>query len=523
MPTLASIVNQAQRDSSAELLKKVLAQQEVPEDGEKTGGGGKPPPSPAPSAATTLTEMKPEKIGFDTPEVIEAIFMHCLIWTMAGPLKLEDQYIVDEAIKTLSGLPNLDEGEGMPSVNPGVIPSHFPHLLDYMFDLEEFKWVAWRRLVPEYVYRNDLPYPEILVPTVETVRLEWILKENFLLNRPILIVGDTGTSKTATALATIQSLNPETTTSLVINFSSRTTAKDVLRSLNANVEKRSKGVYGPMPGKKLIVFIDDLNMPQEDTYGTQQPIALMRMILGRGGLFEQGKDLVWRSLKDMTYMGGMGPPGGGRRSLDPRFTSFFSLFYCLQPSADSLTKIFGSIISGYFSNGFSKKLQSMVEGLTQMSIESYFIIKEKMLPTPAKFHYTFNLRDISRLFQGMCQASPDRFKGPKKILRLWRHEALRSYYDRLINDTDRNTVMGILHETMDKYFPGDIAYALMDPLIFGDYWSAALEEETKFYEDIQDYDVCKAVAEEVCAFILLPIPTPPSTHETDSCVPEFLV
>ncbi|VDL92009.1 unnamed protein product [Schistocephalus solidus] len=510
LPSLSSAVNQAQRDSSAELLKKVLAQQEVPEEGDRPGV--KPPPSPAPSAATTVTEMKTEKLGFDTPEVIEAIFMHCLLWTMAGPLKLEDQYTVDEAIKMLSGLPNLDEGEGMPSVNPGVIPSHYPHLLDYMFDLEEFKWVCWRRLVPEYVYRNDLPYPEILVPTVETVRLEWILKENFLpftarltpntisvsqLNRPILIVGDTGTSKTATALATIQSLNPETTTSLVINFSSRTTAKDVLRSLNANVEKRSKGVYGPMPGKKLIVFIDDLNMPQEDTYGTQQPIALMRMILGRGGLFEQGKDLVWRSLKDMTYMGGMGPPGGGRRSLDPRFVSFFSLFYCLQPSADSLTKIFGSIISGYFSNGFSKKLQSMVEGLTQMSIESYFAIKEKMLPTPAKFHYTFNLRDISRLFQGMCQATPDRFKGPKKILRLWRHEALRSYYDRLINDVDRSTVMGILHETMEKYFPGDIAYALMDPLIFGDYWSAGLEEEAKFYEDIQDYDVCKAVAEEL--------------------------
>ncbi len=76
------------------------------------------------------------------------------------------------------------------------------------------------------------------------------------------MVGETGTSKTATALSTVQGMNPETTCSLVINFSSNTTSKDVLRSLNANVEKRAKGVYGPMPGKKLIVFIDDLNMPQ---------------------------------------------------------------------------------------------------------------------------------------------------------------------------------------------------------------------------------------------------------------------
>lgn len=260
------------------------------------------------------------------------------------------------------------------------------------------------------------------------------------MNRPLLLVGETGTSKTATTLSTIASLNPEVTCSLVINFSSRTSSKDVLRSINANVEKRAKGVYGPMPGKKLIVFIDDLNMPQEDTYGTQQPIALMRMILERGGLFEQGKDLVWRALKDMTYVGGMGPPGGGRRSLDPRFVSFFSIFNCLPPSGDSLRKIFGSILAGHFALGFTRKVQAMVDDLTSMSINTYFEIKNRLLPTPTKFHYTFNLRDISRAFQGMCQATPGRFKGPKKVLRLWRHEILRCFYDRLISDVDREMV-----------------------------------------------------------------------------------
>lgn len=216
------------------------------------------------------------------------------------------------------------------------------------------------------------------------------------------MVGETGTSKTATALSTIQGMNPDTITSLTINFSSRTTSSDVLRMINANVEKRAKGVYGPMPGKKLIVFLDDLNMPQvkthictykasfcsksamtiivfiltqqEDAYGTQQPIALMRMILGRGGLFEQGKDLVWKSLKDMTYVGGMGPPGGGRRSLDPRFVSFFSVFHCLPPSTESLRKIFGGILHGHLTMGFSKKLLAMAPSITQMSIDCYMYV-----------------------------------------------------------------------------------------------------------------------------------------------------
>ena len=49
---------------------------------------------------------------------------------------------------------------------------------------------------------------------------------------------------------------------LNINFSSRTTSMDVQRNLEANVEKRTKDTYGPPMGKRLLVFMDDMNMPQ---------------------------------------------------------------------------------------------------------------------------------------------------------------------------------------------------------------------------------------------------------------------
>lgn len=49
---------------------------------------------------------------------------------------------------------------------------------------------------------------------------------------------------------------------LNMSFSSRTTSLDVQRNLETNVEKRTKDTYGPTPGKRLIIFIDDMNMPQ---------------------------------------------------------------------------------------------------------------------------------------------------------------------------------------------------------------------------------------------------------------------
>ena len=72
---------------------------------------------------------------------------------------------------------------------------------------------------------------------------------------------------------------------LLVNFSSRTTSMDVQRNLEANVEKRTKDTYGPPPGKRLLIFVDDMNMPQVDTYGTQQPIALLKLLLERGKCF----------------------------------------------------------------------------------------------------------------------------------------------------------------------------------------------------------------------------------------------
>ncbi|KAA3673650.1 dynein heavy chain, axonemal, partial [Paragonimus westermani] len=124
-------------------------------------------------------------------------------------------------------------------------------------------------------------------------------------------------------------------------------------------------------------------------------------------------------------------------------------------------------------------------------------IQTELLPTPLKFHYTFNLRELSRLLQGLLQSSPERFKGPKKFLRLWRHECLRVFRDRMVDEEDVATINNIILSHMNNAFSDEVNYASMDPILFGDYWAVASEQDPRLYEDMQDYEVCKAIVEEL--------------------------
>lgn len=132
-------------------------------------------------------------------------------------------------------------------------------------------------------------------------------------------------------------------------------------------------------------------------------------------------------------------PGGGRNEVDPRFISLFSVFNITFPSEDSLLHIFNSILEGH-TRPFSVEVRKIVPKIGKITLSLYKSIVNDLPPTPSKFHYIFNLRDLSRIYNGLVLTTPERFQTAAQMIRVWRNETMRVISDRLIIVDDKQLV-----------------------------------------------------------------------------------
>ncbi len=125
------------------------------------------------------------------------------------------------------------------------------------------------------------------------------------------------------------------------------------------------------------------------------------------------------------------------------------------PEASESVKenIFESIVIGFLKEyGFADQVQKCGNIAVAATIEMYSQITQGLLPTPSKFHYIFNLRDISKVFQGILMTRPKGVSDANKFTNLWIHETCRVFADRLINEEDREFFREKIIEILDHKF-----------------------------------------------------------------------
>eukprot|EP01135_Chromosphaera_perkinsii_P001002 Nk52_evm16s156 gene=Nk52_evmTU16s156 len=393
------------------------------------------------------------------------VLLFSLIWSFGGCLSETEKDQFDALIR------NLIETK----LNIAKLPPEYT-VFHYYLDFDNGNFYSWDIMKPKrgkYEKAEELT----IVPTIDTISTTFMLNLYLEENQPCFLVGPTGVGKSCIAKSVLkekQTVNSETFHWFSLQLSVQSSCAMVQKTMEKKMTKKSKGALSGPGGKMVSFFVDDVNMPMPEASGAQPVIELFRQILDHKGFYNRAK-FYWSAIDNLTLLTAGGPPGGGRNDVTLRFSRHFNTLAIHEPSVQTLESIFKTILGeGLEAQKFPSSVTSLTNAVVGGSVAFYNSLREQLLPTPSRPLYTFNMRDLRKVFEGILQADSSGIAGKEHILKLTFHETCRVYHDRLNSDKDRE----LFFEIFSEYAHGFLNWTLssgsfreLSSICFGDFYS----------------------------------------------------
>ncbi|XP_068610643.1 dynein axonemal heavy chain 9 [Brachionichthys hirsutus] len=385
--------------------------------------------------------LTPENAPADCAnELYELYFVFAAVWAFGGAM-FQDQ-LVDYRVEFSKWW--VAEFKSIKFPSQGTV-------FDYYIDPESKKFEPWSKMVPKFEMDADTPLQACLVHTTETIRVRYFMDRLLERRMPIMLVGNAGTGKSVLVGDKLGSLDAEKYAIKNVPFNFYTTSAMLQAVLEKPLEKKAGRNYGPPGSRRLIYFIDDLNMPEVDAYGTVQPHTLIRQHMDYNHWYDRNK-LLLKEIHSVQYVSCMNPTAGSF-TINPRLQRHFSVFALSFPGAEALSTIYTSILSQHLQGeGFSATLQRNCPTVVQLALALHQRVSSTFLPTAVKFHYIFNLRDLSNIFQGILFCTGECLKAPLDLLKIYLHESNRVYRDKLVEQQDFHVFDKLQADTVKKFY-----------------------------------------------------------------------
>ncbi|XP_053595266.1 dynein axonemal heavy chain 7 [Microplitis demolitor] len=433
----------------------------------------------------------------------QAAMILSTVWGVSGTLDRDSHHKFNEFLTEIW----KNENSSLPipeSITRDIIllPSEDIHDSFYVFRGKGH----WKTFAEELKTENPIEtcsITQMVVPTTDTIKYQRLFHQHIKHNKRFLLYGATGTGKSFYIQDLMTNKLHEKYIPNLITFTTHTTAV-LAQELVISKLQRRKRHYSPGNGNSCVVFIDDVNMPAKEAYGAQPAIELLRQMFDHDYWYDS-KDPEKITVSDTLFICAMSPPGGSRQEIYHRFLRHFNLLTINNFSDESICRIFSTIANmGFKRNGFASDVNVTANLIVNATLEIFKRAINDLRPTPAKSHYAFNLRDFTRVITGCVMIKKESIESRSTFTRLWVHETLRVFGDRLVDSADnswlfdqlKQIVSRVMKESFESVFNDlpkendQLTEKSLRSLIFGTFMDDSLDKK---YEEVTSMELFQQI------------------------------
>lgn len=428
---------------------------------------------------------------------LQASFIFSVCWGIGGLLTTDSKEKFEEYYKEF-WRGEIPIPESMEKIDVSI-PTEGT-FYDYVYQYKQKGcWKPWSEILKNAKLIETINLQQTVIPTLDTAKYLFLLDLHVRYKKPWLIIGPTGTGKSfyiQNYMMTQLSLNHYMP--IFITFTTTTSANQTQDLVITKLLKRKNNIYGPPKGSLAVIFVDDMNMPAKEVYGAQPAIEILRQYFDHKHWYNL-KTTEKILILDVLLVAAIGPVGGSKQLIYARLLRHYSMVAINEFSDETMTRIFTNVLQiAMRRNGFGNDAMPSIMAIVAATMDMYQSAMRDLRPTPAKSHYIFNLRDYARVIQGCSLIKKDSVDNKKVFIKLWVHEILRVFYDRLTDDEDRAWLFKKLQKLTRDYFKeffdaaldnylndqGVVTEETLRGLMFGTYFDPDALDDEKKYEEI---------------------------------------
>ncbi|KAG5312033.1 DYH7 protein, partial [Pseudoatta argentina] len=382
--------------------------------------------------------------------------------------------------------------------NEGLIQDNF-----YIFK-GTGNWKYWGDLLKTEKIPEICNFNQIYIPNINSMKYNHIFLKHIKYRKHFLLYGDVAVGKTSIMYDLLRNKLPENYLSNFFSFTSMITVTRTERLLFSKLNKIRRTTYGPGRNQFCVNFVDDMNRIIMQKPEAQSIFDLLRQLLSYNYCYDT-HELNKIFVQDIMFTLAI-TARNIDESIPSRFLRHFNTYAISAPTTDNIFRTyFNILLASLKKNLFSADVAGSITSIVNSTIDVYKSVIKTLRPVPSKLYYYFDMRDISRVISGCGLIQKESVETKITFIRLWVHEILRVFSDRMLDDGDKEWLFLKIRDAVKSNFKDSFEIAFdhlpkfenqitkdsFNDLMFGNFMDIEKECKCRRYEEITSMEILK--------------------------------